>query len=188
MIGVADGLGAALSLAFGRPVGLIRLLAPPAEPRLVAARSFWALAVALPGFLALHLMDWVALGRPSGAAVLLVQDLAGYVVGWLGFAVLSHRLASNIGREGLWPGFIAAWNWCSVVQYLLLVTAGLPRLLGWSGYISDVAWLVAMFWALWLEYVAARLTLVLSRMQAWAIVALDVALGLIVSEIISGVS
>lgn len=188
MIGVADGLGAALSIAVGRPMGLIHLLSPPAEPRLVAQRSFWALAVALPGFLALHLMDWAMLGRPPGAAALLAQDLAGYVIGWLGFAVLSHLLASRIGREGLWPGFIATWNWCSVVQYLLLVIAGLPGLLGWPRIIGDVAWLVAMFWALWLEYIAARLTLVLTRAQAWAIVALDVALGLMVSEFVSSVS
>ncbi len=185
MMPIADGLAAAILLALGRTGGLVRLIAGDGEAILAARRSFWAIAVALPGFLALHLMDWAVEGRPHAAGRLLAHDLAGYVIGWLGFAVMSHRLMRDFGREALWPRFIAAFNWCSVVQYLLLVVAGLPPLLGLADWIGETAWLVATFWALWLEYFATRLTLQLTRMQAWAMVALDLALGLMVSEIIS---
>jgi hypothetical protein len=188
MIPIADGLAAAILLALGRADGLVRLVAVAGETRLAARRSFWAIAVALPGFLALHLMDWAVEGRPQHAGRLLAHDLAGYLIGWLGFAVLSHRLMRDFGRAALWPRFIAAWNWCSVVQYMLLVVAGLPPLLGLADWVGQTTWLVAIFWALWLEYFAARLTLQLTRVQAWAMVALDLALGLFISELISSLA
>lgn len=188
MIPIADGLAAAFLLARGRIDGLQRLIPAPAAALDAARRSFWAIVVALPGFLALHLMDWAVEGRPPRAGRLLSEDLAGYVIGWLGFAVLSHALMRNVGRAALWPGFIAAWNWCSVVQYLLLVLASLPPLLGAPDWLAQVAWLVATFWALWLEYFAARVTLALTRFQGWCIVALDLALGLAVSQAIISLS
>ena len=96
----------------------------------VAARSFWAVAVCLPAFLCLHLLDWATGGMPPAPAQELPLDLLGYVIGWAGFALLSHWLAGLIGRGSLWPRFITVWNWCNVVQYLMLVAAGLLALLG----------------------------------------------------------
>jgi len=97
--------------------------------------------------------------------------------GWVGFALLSHRLAGVLGRAPLWPRFIAVWNWCNVVQYLMLVVAGLPALLGLPELLAQTVWLVAMGWALWLEWYATRLALAIPGRSAMALVALDFALG-----------
>ncbi len=176
---VGAGLQGAVLLAFGRPTGLLLIAVPREEERRVAARSFWALAVAAPAFLCLHLIDWASGGMPPHAAWSLASDTVSAMVGWLGFAVLSHWLAGSIGRAALWPRFITAWNWCNVVQYMMLVAAGLPALFGLPDLLIETLWLVALGWALWLEWYAIRLTLVVSALAAATLVGLDFALGLL---------
>ena len=67
---------------------------------------------------------------PPHAAHGLTLQLLGYVIDWAGFALLTRWLAGTVGRGHVWPRFIAVWNWCNVIQYLLLVAAALPPLLG----------------------------------------------------------
>ena len=95
-----------------------------------AARSFWAMAMCLPAIVCLQLMTWVQSGLPSNAGHAIGLDIMGYVVGWLGFALLSFHLAPMFGCGPRWPRFIAAWNWCNVIENLLLVVGGIPGLLG----------------------------------------------------------
>jgi hypothetical protein len=174
---LGTALHGAFLLARGRPDGLLLIAAPPATEMAVAARSFWAIVVCLPALLCLHLLDWTTSGLPPAPGRVLTLDLLGYVIGWVGFALLSHRLAGVMGRGSLWPRFIAVWNWCNVVQYLMLVVAGLPELLGLPALVAQTVWLVAMGWALWLEWYATRLALAIPGRSAVALVALDFALG-----------
>ena len=76
------------------------------------------------------------------------------------------------------PRYIAAWNWCNVVQYLMLVVAALPELLGLPDPVSQLFWLVAMGWALWLEWFTTKLALDIHGVPAAGLVAMDVAIGL----------
>ncbi len=175
---MGTALHGAFLLARGRADGLLLIVAPPEAEMAVAAHSFWAVAVCLPAFLCLHLLDWATSTVPAAPASGLLLDLLGYVIGWLGFALLSHRLAGVLGRGPLWARFITAWNWCNVVQYLMLVAAGLLALLGLPLLVSQTIWLVAMGWALWLEWYATRLALALPGGPAAALVGLDFALGL----------
>jgi hypothetical protein len=178
---LATALHGAFLLARGRADGLgLIAAAPDAEPDAditVAVHSFWAVAVCLPAFLCLHLMDWATSASPAAPGRALALDLLGYIIGWIGFALLSHRIAGALGRGGLWPRFIAVWNWCNAVQYLMLVVAGLPGLLGVPALLAQTIWLVAMGWALWLEWYATRLALAVPGQTAWAMVGLDFALG-----------
>ncbi len=175
---LGNALHGAFLLARGRPDGLLLIAAPPEAEMAVAARSFWAIAVCLPAFLCLHLLDWADAGLPPEAAESLLLDLLGYIIGWVGFALISHRVANTIGRGPLWPRFITVWNWCNVVQYLMLVTAALTSLLDLPDLLSQTIWLVAMGWALWLEWFATRLALAIPGAPAAALVGLDFALGI----------
>ena len=175
---VGTALHGAFLLARGRADGLLLIAAPPETEMATAARSFWAIALCLPAFLCLHLLDWASGAMPASPARELALDLLGYVIGWVGFALLSHRLAGAMGRGRQWPRFIATWNWCNVVQYLMLVAAGVLTLLGLPPLLSQTVWLVAMGWALWLEWYATRLALAVPGAAAAALVALDFALGL----------
>jgi hypothetical protein len=174
---VVTGLQAAWLLARGRPEGVRHI----DNDLRVARRSFLAAGVALPAFLCLRLLDAAAEGPPAHAAHAWALDLLFYVIGWAGYAVLSHPLAKALGRAQHWPRFITVWNWCNVVQYLLLVIAGIPLLLGAPDWVDQTAGLVALGWALWLEWFAARVALDITGLAAFGMVMLDIALGLVLS-------
>jgi hypothetical protein len=168
------GLQGALLLARGRADGATLV----ESDQRGAARSFWALPVCLPTVVCLRLMDWAGSGLPRDAAHDLGSNLLVFIAGWLLFAVLTHGLAPRFGRATRWPHFIAAWNWCNVVENLLLVFGGIPGLLGAPHYIDEASQLVTMGWALWLEWYAARLTFGVGPLLATLLVILDQAIGL----------
>lgn len=175
---MSAGLQAAMLLAQGRREGLRYV-----EPGLDGARhSFWAALICLPLFLALRFAAWTSGPDPAHAGVL---DLFGYVAGWAGFALLSRPLVAWIGRAGGWPRFIVAWNWCNVVQYLLLLAATVPGLLGAPSWAQQAAGLVAVGWAIWLEWYAARLTLDVGPLPAAALTGLDLLLGAMLASVIA---
>ncbi|MGH7041080.1 MAG: hypothetical protein ACREFY_02975 [Acetobacteraceae bacterium] len=167
-----SGLRGALLLARGRPEGLGELPTDMAG----AARSFRAAAVGLPLFLIL-LVAGTRLGAPPLTAPGLVLQLLGYAIAWAGYAVLSHRLVTALGKEARWPRFIAVWNWVNVVQYLLLLAATLPALAGAPDWLAQTAALLGQGWALWLEWYAIRLALDATGLVAAAVMAPDVLLG-----------
>ena len=188
--GVATGLQAALLLARGNPGGVALLATTEGEPAMATAtRSFWAAALCLPAFVCLQLIDLAQAPKlPPDAAHGFALQLIGYAIDWAGYALLTRWLAGVIGRGARWPVFIAAWNWCNVVQYLLLVLASLPPLLGMADIVGETAWLVATGWALWLEWYATRLALDVTRLQAVGLVLLDEALGFAVLAIIQSLT
>ena len=174
---VSTGLTAALLLARGRPDGLQLIEADNGA----AARSFWAAAVCLPAFICLRLLAWSEGTPPPHPIEAFALDLLSFGIGWCGFAVLSHRLVGAMGLAERWPRFIALWNWCNVVQYLLLLIASVPGLLGAPPLLDQVAGLFALGWALWLEWFAFRLTLGIGVLAAAGLVALDMAIGVLLA-------
>ena len=170
---VANGVQGALLLARGRVDGLRYVEADMAG----AARSFWAMAICLPAFVCLRLLAWTEAGTPPHLAHSFGLDLLSYVVGWCGFAVLSHRLVGIMGLGARWPRCIALWNWCNVIQYMMLVGFSIPGLLGAPKLLDQAAQLVGVGWALWLEWFAFRLTLGIGTLPAVGLVAVDVSIG-----------
>ncbi|MCC6720155.1 MAG: hypothetical protein IT555_19940 [Acetobacteraceae bacterium] len=174
------GLRAALLLAGGRAEGAVRMGGEGPAHQLARARhSFLALLLCLPLFLGLQLLE----GEVTGAAML--RGLASVVLGWLGYAVLSQALAASLGRAVLWPRFLALWSWCNLVQYLLMAAATVPGLLGAPAVVVQAAWLVALGWALWLQWSATRLALALAGGAAAMLVVADFALGVIVLRFVN---
>jgi hypothetical protein len=167
---VGNGLQAAFLLARGRADGLRHVETGPDG----AARSFFAAMICLPGFLCLRLLDWVDAGVPLRVGHALAADLLAFVIAWAGFALISRHVAILLGREDRWPRYIAAWNWCNVAQYGLLVAAGLPGLLGAPDFVQQACGLIALGWALWLEWYATHLALEIRLWPAVGLVALDV--------------
>jgi hypothetical protein len=181
---VAAGLQGALLLARGRREGILQVDAG----RTGAARSFIAIGLCLPAFLCLLLLDWSEHRPPATPGHALAVELLAYLIGWIGFAVLSEWVVSMGGRADRWPLFIAAWNWCNVVQYMLWVAASIPHLLGVPALIDQTIGLVALGWSVWLEWYAARLALDIGGLAASGLVALDVGLGLILSAVTAALS
>ncbi|HKM64075.1 MAG TPA: hypothetical protein VJY39_16460 [Acidisphaera sp.] len=176
---VTNGLQGALLLARGRAEGL-RFIAPD---RAFAARSFWAIALCIPGDLFLMLTDWAKAGIPPSIELppdtghVVGLRLTTFLVGWLAFAVLSHGLVAALERGELWARYIAAWNWCNVVQQLLLVAVGAIALVGVPDVVTETLDLAVFGWSLWLEWFTARHALRLGGLAAASVVGLDVLIG-----------
>jgi hypothetical protein len=165
---VARALAGAFMLARGRVAGLAAF-----ENTLpVAAFSFRAAAICLPIFLFLKDQS----SAPEDVALSLVVDLLVFVASWAGFALASLYLAKAIGVAEAWPRFIAAWNWSAAVQYLALAALSLPGVLLGNGTLLDLGGLLALFYALWLEWFVARHALRLTALGAAGFVALDLGL------------
>jgi hypothetical protein len=176
---IASGMHAAFLLARGRPEGLHY-----ADSDLAGAtRSFWAIAVALPAFICLRLLSGNGGVVPAHDFAL---DLLSYVIGWIGFALLSRPVVEAMGAAPHWPRFIVVWNWCNVVQYLLLVAASVPGLLGAPGLVQQAVSLVAIGWALWLEWFAIKLALESSTLAALGLLGLDLSIGLALTALGQG--
>jgi hypothetical protein len=176
---IASGMHAAFLLARGRPEGLHY-----ADSDLAGAtRSFWAIAVALPAFICLRLLSGNGGVVPAHDFAL---DLLSYVIGWIGFALLSRPVVEALGAAPHWPRFIVVWNWCNVVQYLLLVAASVPGLLGAPGLVQQAVSLVAIGWALWLEWFAIKLALESSTLAALGLLGLDLSIGLALTALGQG--
>lgn len=189
LAGMGNGLQAALMLARGRADGIAVLTAHDEPVQAVAARSFWAALLCLPAFVCLQLMDLAqAASLPPRAGHGFALQLLGYAIDWAAFALISRSIAASMGRLEQWPRFIAAWNWCNVIQYLLLTTASLPPLLGLPDIVGQTTWLIASGWALWLEWYATRLALGVSPLQAAGFVALDEAMGIGLLAVIESVN
>jgi len=169
---VASGMHAALLLARGRPDGMRYV----EDDMAGAARSFWAVVVCLPLFVCLRQID--AEADVADQVHQFVLDLLTFVIGWVGFALVSLQVVMAIGRAQRWPRFIVIWNWCNVVQCLIVLAASLPGLLGAPAVLDQTALLVAKCWSLWLEWFAIRLALGISPLAAVGMVALDLGIGI----------
>lgn len=176
----ADGLAAALLLARGRKEALALL--PNTEA--VAWHSFRAALICLPAFLAVRLVFFAERAAPpSGLFVAMLGEVAGYAIAWAGYALLSRMLAGQAGRAGQWPQFIAAWNWASTVQYVLLIGLAVPSLLDAPAWLSNTLGLAAFGYLVWLEWFVTRHALGVPGATAVMFVLLDFALGLFVGGV-----
>jgi len=149
-----------------------------------AWRSFRAMAICLPAFLALRLIGWEGGAPPAGLLTGLVAEVAAYVLAWSLLLLGSLPLAESAGAGARWPRFVAAWNWANVPQYVVLLVAIVaPGLLGLPDWIGQALALAAFGWALWLEWWVAKTALAAGSALAFAVVAADVMIGLVVGGI-----
>jgi hypothetical protein len=181
---VASGLYAALLLARGRADGVVLV---PGD-RSSTARSFWAIAFCIPSVICRLLTSWAETGVPSDAAHSLARELIVFVLGWLLFVEATYRLAPLFDRAERWGRFIAVWNWCNVVEGLLLVLGGLPGLLGAPSIVGEATELVTIGWAIWLEWYATRLAFGVSALTAIWLVLLDQSIGIMLAIVAASIS
>jgi hypothetical protein len=182
---ITNGLAAAWLFARGKGAGA--LLIPNSMES--ARHSFLAAAICLPLFVVLRLIAWAVQGAPpSGVLVALAGELVGYSLGWVGFALASKILAEQAKRSEQWPQFIAAWNWSNIVQYLLLVVLLVPTALGLPSWLGNALGLIAVGYAMWLEWFVTRTVLGVQGATAVMFVLLDLALGLFIGGITGRIS
>jgi hypothetical protein len=154
-----------------------------------ALRSFVAAAICLPAFLALRLLSWSTMEAPPEAlARPLAAELTGYVYGWVLFALVSLPVIAGWGRAAQWPRFLSAWNWISVVQYVLQIVLAALLMLGLPAMLAQALTLVVVGYSLWLEWFMARAALGITGGRAAGLVVLDLGLGLLVAGFVQRLS
>jgi len=176
---VTLGLNAALRLARGRADGVVLV---PGD-RTTIIRSFWSIALCLPSVVCRLLMSWADTGVPSAAAHLAAREVIVFVLGWLVFVEATHRLAPMLGRAERWGKYIAVWNWCNVIEGVLVILGGLPGTFGAPAIIDQACELTTIGWALWLEWYATRLAFGVGALTAVGLVLLDQSIGIILGSI-----
>jgi hypothetical protein len=176
---VTTGLSAALRLARGRADGVV--LVPGDRETIV--RSFWSIALCLPSVIFRLLMSWSDTGIPPDAIHLVAREVIVFILGWLVFVEVTHKLAPMIGRAEQWGRFIAVWNWCNVVEGVLVVVGGVPGVLGAPAIVDQACELTAIGWALWLEWYGTRLAFGVGPTTAVGLVLLDQSIGIMLASI-----
>ncbi len=176
---VTLGLHAALRLARGRADGVVLV---PGDRKTIV-RSFWSIALCLPSVIGRLLMSWADTGVPAPAAHLAAREVIVFVLGWLVFVEVTHRLAPLIGRAERWGRFIAVWNWCNVVEGLFVIVGGIPGALGAPAMVDQACELIMIGWALWLEWYATRIAFGVGRMTAAWLVLLDQSIGIMLASL-----
>jgi len=171
---VSSGMQAAFLLARGRSDGVQHVQADADGVR----RSFWAMAVSAPAVICLQLIGWLQDTIPANAGQMLALEMMAYVVGWLGFVVLSFYIVPMFDAGPRWGRFIVVWNWCNVVENMLLVIGFIPGLLHAPAAIDQASQIITFGWALWIEWYATRVALSTNGLAAAALVILDQLIGL----------
>jgi hypothetical protein len=176
---VTVGLSAALRLARGRPDG-VALVADDAG---TTVASFWAVAFCIPSVVCRVLMSWVGTSVPADGGHEIARELIIFVLGWLIFVEATYWIARSMGLPHRWRRFIVVWNWCNVIEGVLVIAGGIPGLLGVPGTIDEACQLITLGWALWLEWYATRLALGVAGFTAFGLVLLDQAIGIVLGSI-----
>lgn len=176
---VPPGLHAALRLAWGRPDGVTLV----AGDRRTIERSFWSIAVCLPLVLGRMLMGWASTGVPADALHATAREAIVFILGWLLFVEVTHRLAPLLGRAEGWGRFIVVWNWCNAIESVLVLVGGIPGTLGVTGMLDQACELITIGWALWLEWYATRLAFGVGPLAATGLVLLDQFIGIFLASL-----
>jgi hypothetical protein len=173
MSSVASGVQGALLLARGRSDGIALV----ESGQTAVIHSFWAIPLCLPAVVCLQLLDWLATGVPANVPVALSRYLMLFLIGWLGFVLVSHHLAARLQRQPQWPRFIATWAYCSIVENTLVAIGALPGALGAPTILGEACQLITMGWAFWLEWYAIRLSLQVGPLTAILLLFVDFVMG-----------
>jgi hypothetical protein len=176
---VTSGLFAALRLARGRADGVVLV----AGDRNTVIRSFWSIALCLPTVIIRLLMSWAVSGLPQDPVHAVGREVVVFVVAWLVFVEVTHRLAPVIGRAERWGRFIAVWNWCNVIEGVIVIVGGIPGTLGAPAIVDQACELIAIGWALWLEWYATRLAFGVGPLTASGLVLLDQSIGIMLASL-----
>ena len=145
--------------------------------------SFTAAFVSLPLFIAA-----MVAGSPDGVQSLrVIADLGPYAVGWLLFPVVMLRVAPAMQCGQYYCRYIAAVNWCAVVEFTAMTALVLLEAAGMiPAEIARFLFLALIVWVLTYQHFVAREALQIDGSKAALLVALRMVLDLAIVAV-SGV-
>lgn len=145
-------------------------------------QSFFAAAIALPGYAILvsRHVDEPGSGAALASAALL--HACAYVINWTAFPLVTFYASANLDRAANWMGFVIALNWSKVLQmaiYLPLVLIADTGVFGQGGgaFITVVGFVAVLVY----QWFVTRTALDIAGPAAAGLTALDVLIGLVIT-------
>lgn len=151
-------------------------------------RSFRAAVIAYPLYLVLLAMRvTLAQWERSGGFVIITVETIAYIIGWVAFPLVMLAVAQRLGRAHRYFEFMVPYNWSQVPQSALFVLVGLGTESGLTGSPAAEAIEVAAGAAVLVyEWFIARVGLEVTSLSAALVVCIDLAVGVIVSNVAAG--
>jgi hypothetical protein len=136
----------------------------------------------LPAYLYLSLPDLEASDDP--VHTLLLEALA-YIVGLTLFPVAAHLLCTQWNKTRAWYDYVPAYNWAGVLQMAIYLPAAiLSQSDAMDGLPLFAIGVAAVTAAVAIQFRVAVVTLAIDRFQALSLVALELALGAVLRQIV----
>jgi hypothetical protein len=147
-------------------------------------RSFQAAAIAAPIYLVLVLLradDHPLSPDPVRAALI---EVIGYAIQWTAFPLAAWYLCRAFNCSGRYFGFMVAYNWANVLQFIAFVPVALLSASGMApgGFVNVLALLFTAA-VVYYQYFIARTALAVDMLPAIAFVATDFMIGLFLDAI-----
>lgn len=115
--------------------------------------------------------------KQHGGIADLVSELGPYAVGWLLFPVVMARVVLTIDRERYYCRYIAAVNWCALIEYLAMSLLVVMRTQGiLPDAFENILFVVLIVWVLTFQHFVARRALQVDGVVAALLVALRMVL------------
>ena len=152
------------------------------------SRAGWIASFVVPGLLVLPAYLYLSLpdldASDDPARTLLLESLA-YVVGLTLFPVVAHLLCTQWGKTRAWYDYVPAYNWAGVLQMAIYLPAALlsqsDAMDGVPLFLVGVAAVTA---AVAIQFRVAVVVLGIDRFHALSLVALELALGAVLRQIV----
>ena len=140
-------------------------------------RSFWAAAIAYPGFLGLVTLRLTPAQLAEPWHIVTVETIS-YITGWTAFPLIILPFCRWLGRDAQAFDFIIAYNWSQVLQTaLLLLVEGIIGSHVLSAGLAAELEIVVYIALLGYEWFIARTALEAGGVAATAVVLIDLLLG-----------
>ena len=151
-----------------------------------AIRSFWAAAIGAPLYAVIAAVsyDAPASGDPLRATAVLA---VAYVVTWTAFPLAMLYVADVLGRSHQYFRFLAAYNWATALQYLIILAAAVVAALA-PPALSRAIVLGAVLFTLVYEWFIVRVALQIGPLPAAGVVAVDIFISLFINVITTRMS
>ncbi len=155
------------------------------------SRAGWIASFLVPGILLAPAYGWMTLRRladiefePEFGPTFAIEAI-GYVIGWTAFPVLSHTICQRLGKPEAWYGYVVAYNWANILQIAFYVPAALLGTFeGMPPLPLFLVGVIAVTAAIAIHFRVARVVLEIAPVQALMLVAVDLAVGQIVSRLV----
>jgi len=151
-------------------------------------QGFWrsfSVALLVAPFYALLIPAKLEAIKPTvGWAEVIAIEVLAYIVAWLLYPTVAYEICRRLGRQSEYPGFIAVYNWSSILFVGTQLVIRLPTVFGVAS-VGLAGWLNAIaigFFQLYLWFVA-REALKVNGITAVGLVAVDFVLWLLLANL-----